>query len=47
MPFAGIIWDQSNDTIDISDSSVALHCHQLMEKLTKQLVERLHKNEKP
>ena len=47
MPFSGIIWDQNDDTIDISDSYVALHCHQLMEKLTKQLVVRLHKNEKP
>lgn len=47
MPFSGIIWDQNDNTIDISSSSVALHCHQLMEQLTKQLVVRLHKNEKP
>jgi len=47
MPFSGIIWDQASDTIDISNSSVAYHCHQSMEQLTKQLVVRLHKNEKP
>jgi len=47
MPFSGIIWDQSNDTIDISSSSVALNCHQLMEQITKQLVVRLHMNQKP
>lgn len=47
MPFSGIIWDQTSDTIDISSSSVALHCHQLMEQLTKQLVVRLHRNQKP
>lgn len=47
MPFSDIDWDQVNDTIDISNSSVALHCHQLMEQLTKMLVSRLYRNEKP
>lgn len=47
MPFSGVAWDRTNDTIDISNSSVAMHCHQLMELLNKQLVVRLHKNEKP
>jgi hypothetical protein len=47
MPFSGIIWNQEDDTIDLSNSSVSYDCHQLMEQLTKQLVVRLHKNEKP
>ena len=47
MPFAEIIWNQENDTIDISNSSVALSCHKVMEELTKKLVVRLHTNKKP
>jgi hypothetical protein len=47
MPFSGIIWNQADDTIDLSNSSASYNCHQLMEQLTKQLVVRLHKNEKP
>ena len=47
MPFSGIKWDQVLDTIDISNSSVALNCHQLMEQLTKKLVVRLHTSQKP
>jgi hypothetical protein len=47
MPFSGIIWDQTTDTIDISNSSVAIDCYHLMEQLSKQLVVRLHKNQKP
>lgn len=47
MPFSGIKWDQSTDTIDLSESSVANDCHNLMENLTKRLVVRLHENKKP
>ena len=47
MPFSGIIWYQDTDTIDISNSSVAINCLRDMDPITKQLVIRLHKNEKP
>ena len=47
MPFSEIIWNQIDDTIDLSNSSASYNCLKLMEQLTKQLVVRLHKNEKP
>ena len=47
MPFAGIVWSREDDTIDISDASVAMQCYQAMEQLTKQLVVRLHNNQRP
>ena len=47
MPFAGIVWNRTDDSIDISNSSVALQCFQVMEGLTKQLVVRLYQNQKP
>ncbi len=47
MPFGGIVWNKAEDTIDISDCSVAMACFQFMEHLTKQLVVRLHNNQKP
>lgn len=47
MPFAGIVWDNGEDTIDLSNSSVAMYCYQVMEKLNKLLVVRLYQNQKP
>lgn len=47
MPFAGILWNASDDTIDLSNSSVAMHCYQVMERLNKLLVARLYQNQKP
>ncbi|MEQ1673499.1 MAG: hypothetical protein ABL865_00450, partial [Candidatus Nitrotoga sp.] len=47
MPFAGIIWNQTDDTLDISSSSVAMQCLQVMENLTQQFVVRLYQNKKP
>jgi len=47
MPFSNIKWNRAEDTIDLSNSSASHNCHQLMQQLTKQLVIRLHKNEKP
>ncbi|RYG36409.1 MAG: hypothetical protein EON93_05095 [Burkholderiales bacterium] len=47
MPFAGILWDTTKDRIDISQSSAAMHCYQLMQKLTQQLVVRLHVDQRP
>jgi hypothetical protein len=47
MPFAGIIWNAIDDTIDLSTSSAAMHCYQIMEKLNKMLVVRLYQNQKP
>jgi len=47
MPFSGIDWDQTTDTIDLSKSNVALDCHRFLQDLGKQLVVRLHSNKKP
>lgn len=47
MPFAGIQWTEENDRIDISQSSVAMQCYQLMQQLNQQLVVRLHNNTRP
>lgn len=47
MPFAGIVWNQTDDTLDISDASVAMQCFETMEALTKQLMGRLYQNQKP
>lgn len=47
MPFAGIQWIREDDRIDISQSSAAMQCYQLMQKLNQQLVVRLHNNQRP
>lgn len=47
MPFAGIAWDQAEDTIDLYNSSAAMHCYHVMERLNKFLVVRLYQNQKP
>lgn len=47
MPFAGILWSRDSDTIDIADSSVSMQCYHLMDALSRQLVVRLYKNERP
>lgn len=47
MPFAGIVWNTTEDIIDLSNSSIAMYCHQIMEKLNKLLVVRLYQNQKP
>lgn len=47
MPFSGITWDQGTDSIDLSNSRASLDCYNFMERVTKQLIVRLHKNEKP
>lgn len=46
-PFSGIVWNQQEDTIDLTNASVALDCHQYMEELTKKLVSRLYMDKKP
>lgn len=47
MPFAGIVWNKSDDSIDISNASVAMQCLQVMESLNRQLVVRLYQDQKP
>ena len=47
MPFSGIVWDLQDDTIDLTNASVALDCHHYMEELTKKLVSRLYMDKKP
>jgi hypothetical protein len=46
-PFDGIQWDRSTDTLDLSDSSASYGCFQFMEQLTKKLIARLYRNERP
>lgn len=47
MPFAGIVWNEEVDTIDISESAVARECFEHMKSVTGQLVVRLHAGKKP
>jgi hypothetical protein len=47
MPFDGIQWDPSADTIDLSNASVSHGCFGIMASATKALVSRLHQNQKP
>ena len=47
MPFDGIQWDPSTDTIDLSKSSASHGCFQMMASVTKALVSRLYQNQKP
>ena len=47
MPLAGILWNPESDRIDISQSSAAMQCYQLMQQLNQQLVVRLHNNQRP
>lgn len=46
-PFDGIQWDPADDTIDLSSSSASYGCFQFMEQLTKMLIARLYRNERP
>lgn len=46
-PFDGIQWDRVNDTLDLSESSASYGCFQFMEQLTKKLIARLYRNERP
>ena len=46
-PFDGVQWNSVEDKIDLSASSASYGCFQFMEQLTKQLIVRLHQNERP
>ena len=47
MPFSNIAWNQTTDTIDLSNSNVSYEFHQFMDSLVKELVVRFHENRKP
>jgi hypothetical protein len=46
-PFSNIDFDSTNDSIDISNSTVDKDCWEYFQELAKKLVVRLHQNEKP
>lgn len=47
MPFDGVQWDRKSDTIDLACSHAAHGCLQVMQRLTKHLVVRLHAGKSP
>ena len=46
-PFAGLLWDQGNDTIDLAQSSVVLECLNFLQGLSQQLAARLYTGARP